>query len=154
LNRKWLAPIAVGAVVFVAGCTPDSVTVTPPQPSGQVLAQCDHLGNRLPGKLDGLHSRAATPQSSLTFAWGSPPVTLACGVPQPAGYSPSASTTLDADGVRWFQQVGHDTVTWTAVRPGPAPAKRIYVALRVPTSYTASDGFLVALAGPLKIALP
>jgi hypothetical protein len=143
----------VATALLVAGCTPDAVSVAPPQPSGQVLEQCDHLGNRLPGKLVGLHSRSTTPPSSLTFAWGSPPVTLTCGVPRPAGYSPTSSTTLDADGVRWFQQVGHDAVVWTAIRPQD-PSGQIYVSLQVPTSYAASDGFLVALAQPLKIALP
>ncbi|HEX3707363.1 MAG TPA: DUF3515 family protein [Mycobacteriales bacterium] len=144
----------VGALVTVAGCTPDAVSVAPPSPGGQVLEQCDHLNNRLPAKITGLHTRPTNPQSSLTHAWGSPPITLACGVPRPAGYSPTSSATLDVNGVRWFQKVGHDVVVWTAVRPGPAPAGRIYVALRVPTSYQASDGFLTALAEPLKIALP
>ena len=119
-----------------------------------MLEPCTHLGNQLPANLTDLHSRPTSPQSSLTHAWGRPPITLRCGVPRPPHFFPASSPTLDVDGVRWFQAVGADVVTWTAIRPGPAPEHRIYVELKVPTSYAASDGFLVALAKPLEKALP
>jgi hypothetical protein len=119
-----------------------------------VLVQCDHLGNQVPDRLGGLSPRKTKPLSSLTFAWGSPAVTLSCGVPKPPGYSPKSSAVLSVNGVRWYQQLDSDAVVWTAVRPGPPPAGHIYVALRVPTKYTASDRFLTALAQPLKQALP
>jgi hypothetical protein len=112
------------------------------------------LGNQVPDHLGGLRARKTSPASSLTFAWGSPPVTLTCGVSKPTGYSPSSSQTLDVDGVRWFQQVESAVVVWTAIRPASTPHARIYVALRVPTHYTAGDVFLTALARPLEIALP
>ena len=59
-----------------------------------------------------------------------------------------------AMGKAYSQQVESSVVVWTAIRPGPKPAGHIYVALRVPTHYTASDSFLTTLAGPLKTALP
>lgn len=119
-----------------------------------MVEQCDHLGNQVPDRLGGLHARKTTPASPLTFAWGSPAVTLSCGVAKPVGYSPTSSATLAVNGVRWYQQVQSGVVVWTAIRPGPAPAGHVYVALRVPTHYTASDTFLTALAVPLKTALP
>ncbi|HVY11250.1 MAG TPA: DUF3515 domain-containing protein [Mycobacteriales bacterium] len=146
--------LVAAGVCLLAACSPNSVTVTPPRPVGPVQQQCAHLGNRLPPKLAQLHSRPTEPQSPLTHAWGSPPITLKCGVPRPRRYVPASSSTLDVDGVQWFQAVGSGTVTWTAIRPGPAPERRIYVELAVPTSYQASDGYLVALAEPLKLALP
>jgi hypothetical protein len=81
-------------------------------------------------------------------------VTLSCGVPKPVGYSAKSSAVLEVNGVRWFQQVEADVVVWTAVRPGPSGVGQVYVALRVPTRYTASDRYLTALAQPLKAALP
>lgn len=125
--------------------------MTPPNPVGRVVEQCDHLGNRAPHTLVGLHPRKTTPASPLTFAWGSPAITLRCGVPRPVGYSPTSSQTLQVNGVEWYQRVASDAVVWTAVMP--TAAGRIYVELRVPAHYTASDAFLTALAQPLKLAL-
>lgn len=140
--------------LLVAACSTGAVSVVPPHPVGTVLEKCDHLGNAVPDRLGGLHARKTTPASPLTFAWGSPAVTLRCGVGRPGGFSPLSSTTLGVDGVRWYQQVGESVVVWTAIRPGPKPAGHVYVELRVPTHYPAGDQFLTALSAPLKVALP
>jgi len=81
-------------------------------------------------------------------------VVLRCGVPAPKGYQPSSATTTAVNGVRWYQVVGADAIIWTAIRPGPVAHTSVFVELAVPTSYPAADGFLVALAKPLKTALP
>ena len=148
------ATLAVGVVLAASACSSGAVSITAPDPAGPVLEKCDHLGNQVPDRLDGLRARKTKPISPLTFAWGSPAITLSCGVPKPAGYSPSSSAVLQVNGVRWYQQVDSSAVTWTAVRPGPSDRGHVYVALRVPTHYTASDSFLTALAQPLKSALP
>jgi hypothetical protein len=140
--------------LVASACSSGPVPVTPANPVGPVLEKCDHLGNQVPDRLGGLRARKTTPTSPLTFAWGSPAVTLSCGVPKPAGYSPKSSAVLEVNGVRWYQQIQSDVVVWTAVRPGPGPAGRIYVALRVPTKYTSSDSYLTTLAPALKSALP
>ncbi|HVT65296.1 MAG TPA: DUF3515 family protein [Mycobacteriales bacterium] len=140
--------------MLASACSSGEVSVTPPNPIGPVLEKCDHLGNQVPDRLGGLHARRTKPLSPLTFAWGSPAVTLVCGVPKPPGYSPKSSAVLQVNGVRWYQQVESDVVVWTAVRPGPSGVGQVYVALRVPTKYTASDSYLTALAQPLKAALP
>jgi hypothetical protein len=95
-----------------------------------------------------------TPLTPLVHAWGKPPIVLTCGVPVPAGFSPGSTSTTAVDGVRWFEEVGADTVTWTAIRPGGPTGVAVNVALVVPTSYEAQGAFLVDLAGPLKAALP
>ncbi len=74
-------------------------------------------------------------------------------MPKPVGYSPASSQTLVVNGVRWYQQVESSVVIWTAVRAASGVAKPVYVALRVPTHYAASDAFLTALSGPLRTAL-
>jgi hypothetical protein len=108
----------------------------------------------LPATLASLKSRVVTPRSPFTHAWGHPPVVLRCGVPTPRGYVASSASTTQVDGVRWYQVVGDSAVVWTAIRPGPTRRTPVFVELAVPTSYQAQDGLLVALAAPLKSALP
>jgi hypothetical protein len=139
--------------VAAAGCTAAAVSIDPPRPSGLTVEGCDRLGADLPDSLGGLKVRPTKPRSSLTHAWGSPAVTLSCGVPKPSGYRPDSSSTLSVDNVQWFEQVGKDNVTWTAVRPTPLSPNRIYVALIVPKKYPQGAAFLTALAGPLKNTL-
>jgi len=141
-------------MLVASGCTHGTFTVTPPNPSGQVQQLCDHLGNQLPPTLAALPSRVVNPRSPLTHAWGSPPVVLRCGVPAPTGYRPSSASTTAINGVRWYQVVGDRAVVWTAIRPGPVAHSSVFVELAVPTHYPAADAFLVALANPIKVALP
>jgi hypothetical protein len=120
------------------------VRVTPPDPSGPVAAACARLVNYLPAILDGKRSRVVQPKSPLVHAWGSPPIVLRCGVPQPADYDPGSPQTATVDGVVWFQDIGRTSVTWTAIR------RTADVELVVPTSYEAQGGFLVELGKSLK----
>jgi hypothetical protein len=128
--------------------------VTPPAPSPAVRERCAHLGNELPSRLESLAPRVISPLTPLVHAWGKPAVILTCGVPAPAGYSPTSSETTGVDGVRWFEQVEADTITWTAIRPTGAHGPSVNVRLEVPSSYDGQGAFLVDLAVPLKSALP
>ncbi|HVW81252.1 MAG TPA: DUF3515 family protein [Mycobacteriales bacterium] len=136
-----------------AACSWSSVSVTPPHPNVLVASRCEGLAAVLPDTLAGLKRRPTTPKSPLIHAWGSPAVTLACGVPAPAGYHAASTPTLSVDNVQWYEQVGKAAVTWTAIRPTPLSAHRIYVALAVPKSYQQGASFLTALTTPLKAAL-
>ena len=94
--------------------------------------------------LDGHHSRVIQPRSPLVHAWGSPPIVLRCGVAQPASYDPGSPQTATVDGVIWFQQIGQQSVTWTAIRHDAD------LELIVPISYDAQGGFLVELGKAIK----
>ena len=72
---------------------------------------------------------------------------LRCGVRRPPGYNPQSTQVATVDGVAWFQDVGTDTVRWTAVR------HTANIELTVPKRYEAQGGFLVDLAGPIKAAI-
>jgi hypothetical protein len=121
--------------------------VSPPTPSGAAVARCAQLTKDLPATVEGLSSRPTRPRSPYSHAWGKSAVVLRCGVARPAGYVAGAEVTI-VDGVRWFEQTGSATVTWTALRPN------VHVALSLPTSYQDQGAFLVDLATPLKRALP
>ena len=122
--------------------------VTPPTPAGTVASTCARLVNYLPSILDGRHSRVVQPRSPLVHAWGSPPIVLRCGVPEPADYDPGSPQTASVDGVIWFQSIGRTAVTWTAIR------HTADVELIVPTSYKAQGGFLVELGKSIKQTIP
>lgn len=69
---------------------------------------------------------------------------MRCGVPKPADFDPASPQTATVDGVVWFQEIGPDTVTWTAIRHNAD------VELRVPSSYQAQGGFLVELGHAIR----
>jgi hypothetical protein len=81
-------------------------------------------------------------------AWGSPPIVMRCGVPEPASFNPTSPQTATVDGVVWFQQVGGREVTWTAIR------KEADIELIVPTAYEGQGGFLVELGAAVKKTIP
>jgi hypothetical protein len=133
----------------LAGCSsspPSPIAVTPPTPAGAAASHCARLVKALPATLEGQHTRATTPRSPLTRAWGKAAVVLRCGVPRPAGIA--GAQIVIVNGVRWFKQGGRGSLTWTALRHGTD------VALTIPTSYQDQGAFLVDLASPLKRALP
>jgi Protein of unknown function (DUF3515) len=132
----------------LAGCSsqPSPVAVAPPTPVGAATAHCPRLVKALPATLEGQSTRATTPRSPLTHAWGKAAVVLRCGVPRPAGVA--GSQIVVVNGVRWFKQSAPGSLIWTALRPPT------YVALTIPTSYRDQGSILVDLASPLKRTLP
>jgi hypothetical protein len=115
------------------------VHVTPPTPDGATRETCARLVNYLPPTLDGHGSRVIDPRTPLVHVWGSPPIVMRCGVETPAGYEPSSAQVATVNGVHWFQYVGTDEVTWTAVRHDAN------VELVVPKTYEGQGGLLVEL---------
>jgi hypothetical protein len=136
--------VAVAVLAAVTGCDSGSVHVVPPEPAGAVRQECARLVNYLPPTLDGNGSRVVDPRSPLVHAWGSPPIVMRCGVPTPPGFDPSSAQVARVDGVRWFQYVGTDTVTWTAVR------RIANVELVVPKAYQGQGGLLVELGTAIR----
>lgn len=139
---------------LLSACSPGTVSVHPPSPTGTVAEECARLGNVLPQQLESLRARVINPRSPLVHAWGNPAVVLTCGVQPPAGYSATSSETTAVDGVTWFEQVGTKIVVWTAMRPGSGHDHTVNVQLQAPTHYQDQGTFLVDLAQPLKTALP
>jgi hypothetical protein len=113
-----------------------------------VAAACARLGQKLPTRLDGRHTRVTSPRSPRVAAWGNPPVVMRCGVALPAGYDPHSASTVTVDGVPWFQERQARAVRWTTAR------RDANVELTVPSSYAAQAGFLVDLSAAVRAALP
>jgi len=88
---------------------------------------CARLQDALPDEVDGRERRDTEPASERTAAWGDPPLVLRCGVPRPAGLTPT-SEVLEVDGVEWFLTERPRAFVFTTVR------RRPYVEVRVPRS--------------------
>jgi hypothetical protein len=140
--------------VLATGCSDGPVKVTIPNPTGAIQQQCAHLGDRLPATLDKLRDRRTSPRSTLVHAWGSPAVTLTCGVAKPHGYFADSASTTAVNDVEWFQAIESQDVVWTAIRENQSGPGQIFIALTVPKKYAAADAYLVELSGPIKGALP
>lgn len=78
----------------VAGCARDVVLEAAPSASDPVCAQ---VLRTAPGALGGAESRPTTSQASL--AWGTPPITLRCGVAPLAPTEERCIAVTGADGV-------------------------------------------------------
>jgi hypothetical protein len=123
------------------------VHIAEPNATNTARAACARLVDFLPAVLDGLRSRVVAPRSPLVHAWGSPPVLLRCGVPEPNGYSPDSAQTASVDGVIWFQQIQTDVVDWTAIRNSAD------IEVVVPKKYAGQGGFLAELARPIRVTI-
>ena len=112
-------------VAALAGCTSSPpVHVTVPDGPGRA---CAALHQRLPDDVDGRSSRATDPSSVRTAAWGSPAVTLRCGVRRPAGFADD-SELIEVDGVGWFLDERSSAYVFTRVD------RRPFVEVVVPAS--------------------
>jgi len=129
-------------LLVVSACTgtPD-VRATPP--TGQDTASCPVVVGALPDRLDALDPRVVEPKSQLVRAWGDPAVVLRCGVPDPAGYDPTA-TCLDVNGVGWYGEPQEQAVRFTSRWSTPR------IEVTVPSAYAPEAGWLSTLSSELK----
>lgn len=133
------AALAGGLGLLLSGCSA-AVSVTPPAvPSPPVAAVCAALQKALPDTLAGQPRRDTTPTSSLTAAWGDPPIVLRCGGPAPPGLTPTSQVT-NVNGVDWFPE------PLTAGYRFTTTGRTAYVELVVPTRYAAQAGGLTQIA--------
>jgi hypothetical protein len=117
-------------------------------PDGPAVG-CSRLHAGLPSSLAGRDARDVTPASRRTAAWGSPAVTLRCGVERPAGLGKQSQLVV-VDGVGWYLRSDDPPFVFTAVD------RVSYVEVRVPRGVPRSEATapLADLASSLKRALP
>jgi len=116
LSWRIAVPLAVGALVALAGCAP-SVEVSAAKDSNNPA--CAPMMVALPDSLADAARR--TTSSQATAAWGNPSqIILRCGVP-PLG--PTTDPCATVNGVDWVLQQG-DPV-WTLTSYGRDPAVQV-----------------------------
>ena len=137
---------AVGLAALDGCSSPAAVRVAVPDGPA---AGCVRLHDALPASVGGRDARDVTPASRRTAAWGSPAVTLRCGVTRPPGLRSTAQLVV-VDGVGWYLRSDDPPWVFTAV------SRVTYVEVRVPAAVPRDEATapLADLAGALKQALP
>jgi hypothetical protein len=105
---------------------------------------CSALQHALPSTVAGQSAREPTPSSDLTAAWGDPPIVLRCGVPAPAGLTPTSQVT-NVNGVDWYPEQLTGGYRFTAT------GRKAYVEVTVPSQYASFAGGLTQI-GPAILA--
>lgn len=130
--------------LLLSACSSQLSVTPPPQPGADVAAVCASLQHTLPTTVAGQSARETTPTSALTAAWGDPPIVLRCGVPAPAGLTPTSQVT-SVNGVDWYPE------QLTAGYRFTATGRTAYVEVTVPSQYASQAGGLTQI-GPAVLA--
>ncbi len=93
----------VAAMFMLSACS-RPVAVPAPTPTGtQIQSACTALASQLPPEVEGERQRTTQPQTSTIAAWGSPPITMRCGVDRPPGLT-STSELITINNVDWYPE--------------------------------------------------
>lgn len=136
--------VALGPLVVLAGCSAE-VALEAPSPSPQDARACAALTADLPATVAGQAARdvAGTEQApSLLAAWGTPPITLRCGVVAPPSLT-ATSQCYEVDGVGWFAEQAPDGFLFTTI------GRQVFVEVGVPSRYAPEADVLIELAAPV-----
>ncbi|MBM2617547.1 DUF3515 family protein [Actinoplanes sp. LDG1-06] len=130
-------PAASASAPVAVPTTP--VRMAAPKLDARTTQVCLAVTSQLPTTLRDLPGRTVTAGPEQNAAWGEPPVTLACGVPQPTmcervdggheGCVPLSDTMLVMDGVCWWAADGPATDVFTTMD------REVAVQVSVPGSY-------------------
>lgn len=140
------AAAAVGVVALTGGAvwllfnSGNAVAVAAPEPTSQrAAAECAALTKAVPQTVANQDRRGTDPDSPLTAAWGNPPITLRCAVPEPEILVPGSKTydptAMEAyvNGVAWLQEKTADGYRFTAAQ------RAVYVEVDVPSAYNSQE---------------
>ena len=138
-----LQPAQPSAEPSAAASTPAAVPTTPvrldaPKLSARAATVCLAVTSQLPTTLRTLPQRPVSAGSEQNAAWGEPPITVQCGVPQPAmcptlaggpDCVPLDTELLTMNGVCWYAEQGTGATAFTTMDREQA------VRVTVPSSY-------------------
>ena len=120
-------------------------------PGGDVPAACTELLARLPAAVADQGRREVSPDDAPGAAWGVPPITLVCGVEEPAGFD-DVSSCLTVSGVDWYipteQLEAQGDLTMTTVY------REVSVEVQLPAAYFPPATALADLARPVRQSIP
>lgn len=149
-----LTGVAVWLLFSTGNAVAVSVPSVPAAASGSVQASCAALTAAAPQTVDNESRRRTSPSSPLTAAWGDPPITLRCGVPEPEilrpgskTYDPSADEAY-VNGIAWLIEKAPDGYRFTAAQ------RAIYVEVDVPSAYNPETAALVDFATAVTNTIP
>lgn len=130
-------PAASGSAPAAAPTTP--VRMAAPALGERAAQVCLAVTSQLPATVRDLPARKVSAGPEQNAAWGEPPITVACGVPQPKmcervdggspGCVPLDDVMFDMDGVCWWGQDGPATKVFTTMD------REVAVQVSVPSGY-------------------
>lgn len=136
MRRNPLLVALLATPLLLAGCAA-RVELPDPPVDDATRTTCQSLVAATPESVLSSPRRRTT--GTLSTAWGDPPITLACGVPRPAGLTPT-SECLEVDGVGWWHQDGVTGQLFTTI------GRAAYVQVGVPNSYGNTGDALAELS--------
>jgi hypothetical protein len=138
--------VALGLGLMAACARPVEVVV-PASPASEVATACAAFTTALPAALSTVGERRdVTPESTLTAAYGDPPVGVRCGVPDPR--IPASSSLVTVDGIDWLPE--ELTAGWRLTSLGRAAN----VEITVPTEQGPAPSVAADLAPTISATLP
>ncbi|MBP2402157.1 DUF3515 domain-containing protein [Streptomyces syringium] len=159
---RWLVSVPTVVVLLAsAGCGADGsahIAVPDPAPPEEQARLCRELHKKLPATVDGKERRSVSPESEFTAAWGSPPISLRCGVRRPLvvtegyKYYRPQSPTIEINDVEWLPEEQSDgSLRLTTSK------RTAWVEVTVPAKYTGPTGefsMLVDLSDAVRKIVP
>ena len=151
MPRRPPVALALLALLGAVSCSakPTTSVADVPVPavtgvSGKTLLACRRLKLDLPKQIArAVSQRRTTPVSDTTAAWGTPPITLRCGVP--------AGSDLDDpyvfNDVRWALHDSGGSRQWTTL------GRTVNVVVEVPDAYSSQAELIGGLAAAVKADL-
>jgi hypothetical protein len=138
--------VLAGCAVVVLAVRSTPVRVTPAGPPASVVKLCRALQAKLPATVDGQRRRDTRPASPLTAAWGSPAITLRCGVERPS--FAATATLAQVDDISWLPVPEDDPDLLTAL------GREAYITVHVPGQDTPPANALADLTPAINAAVP
>lgn len=118
------------------------MAVPDPAPAGEAGAVCSALMADLPDRVEGQERRKVEP-GRFSAAWGSPAITLRCGIDKPPTLSPT-SQCFEVNGVGWLAEEASTGYLFTTI------GRTAYVEVGVPSDYAPEANILVDVAATVS----
>jgi hypothetical protein len=139
LTPKDDTPVAQPSATAPGPVPATAVSMVAPKLGARTAQVCLAVTSQLPAKLRDLPARKVTAGPEQNAAYGEPPITMACGVPQPTmceqpggghpGCVPLDATMLKMNGVCWWGEAGPATDLFTTMD------REVAVQVAVPATY-------------------
>ncbi len=138
--------MSLAATALAASGCGAAVDLDSPSLSGATATQCADLATAGPASVAGAESRDVD-GSGVALAWGEPPITLRCGVPEPAGLQPGSRCDT-VEQVDWFSTRTEDGYRFATI------GRSTTVELFVPFDYDPAGDALVDLGAAVRQSIP
>jgi hypothetical protein len=128
----------------VVSTAPVTMTAAPLAPDAADI--CRTVVSSLPDAVNGSSRRPVTAGSEQNAAYGEPPLTLACGTPQPS-YAPTTELAV-LGGVCWYGRPGGPGTIWTTVD------RKVPVTVAVPGAADGAAQWVIPFSAAIAKAQP